>query len=155
MAAPEALYTSPLGRAEATAEILAQLWRLDPIRDSGLKEIYCGELEGARIGEIEDQCPDLWARNMAQYDDEFAWPGGESYAAFRCRVVHAISIIAGRHERARVALVTHAGVINQLAGIAVGRRPAEWSAFRPDPLTVSEILWNGAQPVLTQFNQPL
>lgn len=140
----DAMYTSPLRRARDTASVLARAWRL-PLRiDAGLQEIDCGDLDGHPIVEVEQTHPDLWARNMAQDDETFAWPGGESYRAFRGRVLAAVERITTAHPGSRVALVTHAGVISQLLGVAQGRSAAAWEAGRPRHATVSEMTWDGA-----------
>ena len=87
-------------------------------------------------------------------DETFAWPGGESYGAFRARVLSGLTAIAGGHSGQRVAVVTHAGVITQVLGV-VRRRPASvWSADRPDPLTATEVAWNGDGPTaVLRWNQ--
>jgi probable phosphoglycerate mutase len=150
----DALYTSPLTRARAVAAALGSLWALDPIVDDGLGEIDCGRFEGMPIEAVQRQYPDLWARNLAQKDDEFAWPGGESYSAFRSRVIRKVAAIAEKHDGERIAIVTHAGVITQILGMLRGRRPAAWEPDRPEPLTATEVTWaNGGPAALLRFNE--
>lgn len=144
--APQALYTSPLLRARDTAAVLGDAWRLDVRVVDALAEIHCGRLEGMRIRDIVRDYPSLWARNGAQADDDFAWPDGESYRAFRTRVMDALREIALRHAGAAVAVVTHAGVVAQVSGI-VNRRPAAvWEIDRPDPLSLTEVVFRDGVP---------
>ena len=151
---PDALYTSPLMRARDTAVVLGETWDLEPRVHEGLAEIHCGRLEGLRIEDIVRADPALWARNKAQADDDFAWPGGESYRQFRSRVLSALGSIATAHAGGRVAVVTHAGVVAQVSG-AVQRRPAAvWELDRPDPLSLTEVLFrDGGARTVVVFNR--
>ena len=153
-APPVALYTSPLGRARRVAAALAGIWNLPPQPSAAVGEIDCGTLEGEPFETLEREHPDLWARNTAQQDDDFRWPGGESYRMFRQRLLAGLSAIAAAHPGARVAVVTHAGVISQVLGTIRGRRPAAWEHDRPDPLTATEVTWaNGLPETLVAFNR--
>jgi 2,3-bisphosphoglycerate-dependent phosphoglycerate mutase len=155
MTAPAALYSSTLVRATQTAEALAVAWQVPLIPEPDFREIHCGRLEGMPLREVAALHPELWARNLAQEDDEFGWPEGESYVGFRARVLGALGALAARHSGQRVAVVTHAGVINQVVGVARGRRAAEWETFRPDPLSATEILWQNGAPQVEWFNRRL
>jgi broad specificity phosphatase PhoE len=148
---PDAVYTSPLKRACAVAERLGLLWNRAPIACASLKEIHCGALEGLPLAEFAHRYPALLARNNTQADDDFAWPGGESYRQFRARVVGSLTRIARAHAGDRVAVVTHCGVISQVMGTLQGRSAARWSDDRPDPLSGTEVVWSasGPQRVLT------
>ena len=149
---PAALYTSTLRRAREVATALGEVWDLSPHPLDTVREIHCGEFEGRSIEELTRNQPDLMSRNKAQTDDDFAWPGGETYRQLRERVVAAFSEIAARHPAQSVAVVTHAGVIAQVLGILKGRAAAAWEPDRPPPLTVTEVIWaNGAPGALVRF----
>jgi broad specificity phosphatase PhoE len=111
------------------------------------REIHCGEIEGIPLDGLQREHPALWARNQAQVDDGFAWPGGESYRDFRARVVAGLTGIAEAHAGERIAVVTHAGAITQIVGVARGRSAAVWSKDRPDPLGAIECTWRNGGPV--------
>lgn len=156
VARPDALYASPLQRARETAEVCAQVWNLAATPESSLREIHCGAMDGRRIIDIQKEHPEVWASNVAQEDDAFRWPGGESYAEFRGRILGALTRLAERHRGQTVAVVTHAGVVTQVIGSLRGRRAAQWEADRPEPLSVTELLWDGANPLeLVTFNAPV
>lgn len=144
---PGALYTSTLCRAREVAAVLSDLWHLKPRLSDAVREIDCGLVEGMRLKDLVRDFPDVWARNWAQTDDDFAWPGGESYRAFRNRLLRGFREIADRHAGQRVAIVTHAGVISQVLGIIQGRPAAVWQVDRPDPLTATEVTWADGGPV--------
>jgi len=73
------------------------------------------------IDRLRRDFPDLWTRNEAQADDRFAWPGGETYAQFRSRVLAGLASAAAPYSSGRVVVVTHAGVISQVLGVIKGR----------------------------------
>ena len=143
---PDALYTSTLRRSRDVATALAEIWGLQPHALDALREIHCGELEGAQLDKLARENPDLVARNRAQVDDDFTWPGGESYRQHRERVLAVFSEIVAKHPGQLVAVVTHAGVISQVLGFLKGRRAAEWEPDRPAPLTVTELTWANGRP---------
>ena len=144
--APDALVTSTLRRASDVAEALAHAWSLQPSPAPWAREIHCGEVEGMALDVLQRRFPDVWARNQAQRDDDFGWPGGETYAEFRARVLEGLRSVAAAHRGRRVVVVTHAGVISQVLGVIRGRSPAVWEADRPDPLTATDIAWAEHRP---------
>jgi broad specificity phosphatase PhoE len=94
------LYTSSLQRAVDTALPIARGLGIEPRVFSALREISCGDLEGLPVAEVKRRYPRLWQANLAQNDDAFCWPGGESYRLFRVRVLKAL---AGSDTRMRAA----------------------------------------------------
>lgn len=153
--APDALYSSPLTRARDVAATLARVWKLEPRLEDAAREIHCGDVEGEPLQDLRRRYPDLWARNCAQEDSSFAWPGGESYAEFRARIVEGLAQIAARHAGQRVAVITHAGVVSQVLGAVHGRSPAEWERDRPEPFTATELTWtNGSPGQVLSYNDP-
>ncbi len=148
--AAEVVYTSPLRRARDTARRCAA--GVELIDDPDLREIGCGRVEGMAIREVQRDHPEAWARNAAEIDDDFRWPGGESYAELRARAVSSISAIAARHPAKRVAIVTHAGVITQLLGHITGTRVARWSAFRVGNASITEVAWAGARSEILAYD---
>jgi probable phosphoglycerate mutase len=154
-AAPDALFTSTLTRARDVAMALGRAWTLEPQLAEWAREIHCGDVEGMPLAQLQRDFPDLWARNQAQVDDAFAWPGGETYTQFRARVLAGLEAVATSYAGGRVTVVTHAGVISQVLGVIRARPPAAWTADRPDPLTATEVTWDdGAPGTVLTFNNP-
>jgi broad specificity phosphatase PhoE len=152
---PDALFTSTLQRATEVAEELGRIWGIVPCAADWAREIHCGEVEGRPLAQLQRDLPDLWARNMAQVDDAFAWPGGETYAQFRARVLAGLAPVTEASPQGRVVVVTHAGVVAQVLGAARGRPACMWEPDRPRPLTATEVLWeNGAPRAVLSFNEP-
>jgi broad specificity phosphatase PhoE len=138
-----AVYTSPLRRALDTAAAVppSLLPRIQPLKS--LREIHCGDVEGLSIAVVQRQYQASWEQNNAQADPEFRWPGGETYRAFRQRVLRVFNALARKHRGERILVVSHAGVVNQILGHLVGQSAARWENYRPGNASISEILWHG------------
>jgi probable phosphoglycerate mutase len=115
----DAFYSSDLLRARQTAAPLASAWGLEPTAHAGLREQSFGVLEGLDVPTIKERHPDLWARWL-EHEGDFALPGGESLQQFHRRVLDTVRDLAARHAGARLALVTHGGVLDMLWRTAMG-----------------------------------
>ncbi|WP_437993917.1 histidine phosphatase family protein [Sorangium sp. So ce145] len=147
----DAVYASPLSRALETARIAAGAW--GPVRPhDGLREICCGDVDGLPIEEVKARHAPLWEAHLRQADDDFRWPGGESYRELRARCLAAIAAIAAAHPGQRVLVVTHAGVIGQILGALHGVPPARWEPFRPGNASLTSLSWQGERGVLLRFD---
>jgi broad specificity phosphatase PhoE len=150
----DAIYTSPLRRAQETAARIAAASapRSGVLVAEDLREINCGEVDGLPVEYVERVVPELWALNMRQDDPDFRWPGGESYREFRSRCLAGMRRIVSSHLGSYVGVVTHAGVICQVLGEMAGLGPARWETYRPSNASLSEVVWSGAAPVLVRFD---
>ena len=145
-----AIYSSPLSRAHDTASSLAEAG-LGPVQlCRGLQEIDCGSLEGMPLSEVRLRYPELWEANLRQTDEDFRWPGGESYREFRSRCLRTVRALVRSHPGARVSLVTHAGLVSQVLGYLAGLSPACWGPFQPGNAGITVLRWShGTARVLT------
>jgi broad specificity phosphatase PhoE len=125
---------------------------LRPRRRAALCEISAGALEGWPVAEVARHFPQLWARHLAQDDEDAGWPGGETYRHFRTRVLRAVRRIAAAHAGRRVVLVTHAGVIGQVVGWLRGAGAARWEVFRPRNASITELEWAGPTGRVLRFD---
>jgi broad specificity phosphatase PhoE len=152
---PDVLFTSPLRRAVQTANAVQQRWAVSVRVEPGLREIYCGELEGATLRRVQRDYAREWASNLRQADPDFRWPGGETYRQFRERAMAALAGIARASEGRRALVVTHAGVISQLMGVIHGLSAAHWAQYRPRNCTLTRVEWAHHTPILLAFDVPL
>jgi broad specificity phosphatase PhoE len=105
--------SSDLLRALETASILAEVWSLDPSRDSRFRELDVGVWTGLTREEIEEREGEA-LRRFDRGEPDLLAGGGESRRQLRLRVRAAAAEIAARHPGERVALVTHLGVVRAL-----------------------------------------
>ncbi|MEO8378412.1 MAG: histidine phosphatase family protein [Acidobacteriota bacterium] len=95
---PTALYSSPLGRAMATARIIAAATGLEIVPLEGLREMNYGQWEGRAFLDIRSEDEDLYRRWIA--DEHCPCPEGESHADVRRRFASALESV--NSERAVV-----------------------------------------------------
>ncbi len=106
-------FTSPLGRASATAEIaLAAIGRV-ATHDDRLKEISFGAWEGLTATEICAGYPG--SEELDPWDWHFAAPGGESLASLTARLTDFLDHLTGP-----AVIVTHGITSRALRGLWLG-----------------------------------
>ncbi len=105
-----ALYSSDLGRALETAEIIAARHpgglavRLEP----RFREHDAGVLAGHTLAELETLYPEWWAADRADPLNTRC-PGGETFTELQARVREAVAEIAALHPGQAVGIVGHGG----------------------------------------------
>ncbi len=105
----EAVYSSGLGRAVKSAEIIAGPHGIRPVVVEGLKERNFGAWEGMTFDEIRQVEPGAfkaWAADPLR----FSPPGGESTVDFGNRAVKAFDGIVSAHPGESIAVVAHGGI---------------------------------------------
>lgn len=116
----DVLLCSDLTRTQQTAAPLARAWGLQPQLLPGLREQHFGQWEGLDVPTIKAQHADLWPQWL-QHDGDFCLPGGgESLRQFHARVMATVQQAVAQHAGARVAVVTHGGVLDMLWRSAQG-----------------------------------
>lgn len=129
--APAALVCSDIARACQTAEIVGQRIGLEPVADPRFAETECGDWTDRTFAEILAEDPDGFARFVA-LDMEWGFPGGETFAAQRARVLEGIADWRAR-AAGDVVIVCHGNVIRLALGAddrAAVERPENGSLVR-------------------------
>jgi alpha-ribazole phosphatase len=147
----EAVYSSPLRRALETAGPVARRHGLEPIATEALRELDFGEVEGLLYEEVEANRPELFSSWMRE-PTRTTFPGGESFADLRARVLPAVEQIRTAHAGRAVAVVSHGGVIRTILADALAL--AEDAVFRLDQSCggVSVVDWLGEVPLVRLVN---
>ena len=107
----DAVYTSDLKRAHATAQTVAREVGLPLNIHKGVRERHFGVLQGLVYDEMDAHAPEAAAIWRAR-DPNAELPGGESLGFFYARVVEAINEIAARHVGQCVMVVSHGGAMD-------------------------------------------
>lgn len=113
------LYSSDLGRAVQTAEIIGACLGLGVTIDQRLRERHLGSLQGLTMREFHEQFPEEFAAHTSG-DPDYILPGGESARQRFERCVACCVELAARHAGQRVLVVTHGGVLMSLFYHALG-----------------------------------
>ena len=106
-AGADAMYSSDLGRARETAEIVGARLGLPVVVDPDLREIDVGSREGLTGEQV----------GIREWD-------GESKESHRDRTLRALERVAGSHPGARVIVVAHGGTLRRMHE-HVGLEPTE------------------------------
>lgn len=112
----EMIVSSPLIRAQKTAELVNQYHNLEIEYDLGLRELDFGEAEGLTVIDAQEKYgADLW-NNFIKHDDEsnkFCFPGGEPKGLALERGLSMLKRLSeNRHEH--IALSSHGGILRLL-----------------------------------------
>ena len=148
-APPAAVYSSPLGRAVATAETIAGTIAL-PVRvEDSLREMGLGEWEGLTHAEIGARWGDAyqrWVRDPVGNPP----PAGEPMGAFGARVAAAVDRIRAAHGEAEVIVVSHSGSIGAYLCVMLGLSLSNLFRFRLENASLTEVVvdWVGTRLAL-------
>lgn len=108
-----AVYSSDLGRAAKTAEVITGALRMNISLDPHLRERNLGIMEGLTLDEIRARDPEVHG-NWVLGNPEYRIPGGESEMDLRSRCVAAFGRLALEHPNSRILVVTHSGALKSL-----------------------------------------
>jgi probable phosphoglycerate mutase len=142
-----AVYTSDLQRACRTAEAIAAALGLEPRLERDLREYDLGSWEGKTYSELFHEHK-LW--HHIKTDSDFAPHGGESPSQVAARLTAALTTIAARHPRQRVAVVTHGGALSMAMGAILDGSYSRWRTVM-DNCAISELTFE-PEPELLSFN---
>jgi alpha-ribazole phosphatase/probable phosphoglycerate mutase len=118
----EAVYTSDLRRARQSAAPLAAARGVAAVPVPALREVAMGRWDGLTAAEIRARDPELWERWVGD-PVGISFPGGESVADLRARVLPAWRALIERHAGGYVAVVAHGGVNRVILAEALGLPP--------------------------------
>ncbi len=111
----DAIYSSPLARAETTAIILANKFNLHVQNVPELREISFGDWEGKLLRDIAKEEPENFEKFFMQ-PDELKIPNAETFRQTQIRAMEAIQKIIDKHsaeKNSHVIVVAH-GAINRV-----------------------------------------
>ncbi len=124
----DAVYTSPLQRALASARLVAP--GIEPQAIAGFAEVNFGRWEGLTREEIEALEPDLY-RRWRVADVDFIYPDGDAVAGFRARVINAFrTLLPSAPEH--LLIVVHTGVIRTILSELLRLPNPDGAAWRID-----------------------
>lgn len=115
----DAIYSSDLARARATAQAVADRLNLPLNLVDGVRERNYGILEGVPFDQMQQHHPEV-AKVWQSRNPDGVIPHGETLRQFHARVTTALEMLAGRHPQQRVLLVTHGGAMDIIWRAATG-----------------------------------
>ncbi len=115
----DAIYASPIERAQKTAEIVGGRTGHTPIVDERLTELDMGQFTGMPYDEIMSRHGNVFLK-FYKGDAEIADSGIETFESVRGRIRQIISDVAKKHGDKNVLLVTHMDPIKAALADAMG-----------------------------------
>jgi len=150
----DVFYTSPLGRARETADIIGQTIGLEPIPLDGLREMNFGWLEGGHLFNFAKDTPLKRALRSA-WITLIVRLSGEPRTRFGERVAESAREIARRHPGQRALAVIHMAVRSNMLARLVDNDPAAWVRYDGWPagsFTEIELASDGKANIIRLIN---
>ena len=107
----DALYSSPLGRARQTADIISRPLNCPIYFETGLQERNMGIFQGLTPTEVADRYPEDYAC-FTSHDPDYVIPGGESFRQKDERGIASFRRIAKKHPGGKVVIISHGGILD-------------------------------------------
>jgi len=146
-----AVYSSPLRRALATAEVLARRFDLEVQSLPGIIDIDYGEWQGLSPDEAAAKDGALYSRWLkSPHKVKFA--GGESLAGVRKRAASAVDTLITRHPRETIAFVSHKVVCQILILSLLGADNSHFWQIAQDVCAVNLFEIRGGVPAALLLN---
>ncbi len=114
-----AIYTSDLGRAIQTAEIISEASNLNILPDPRLRERNMGVLQGLTDSEMAKSFPKVCS-NLMKLNPDYIIPEGDSSRQSFSKNIECLNEIARLHPGNSVLIVTHGGVLINFFKYIVG-----------------------------------
>ncbi|WP_375404416.1 histidine phosphatase family protein [uncultured Sphingomonas sp.] len=134
----DAVQTSPLDRAQATATAIADAAGLTVGTSDGLQEIDFGAWTGRRFDALaSDPVWDAWNAHRATARP----PGGEGMVEAQARIVAYLDATAREHDGGTVVLVSHADMIRAAVCHVLGLELDNLLRFDIDPASATTLSW--------------
>ena len=124
-----AVYTSDLGRAAHTAELIAKQTGHQVTPNENLRERSFGIFEGYTKSEIAEKYPEDYTHFTTE-GYAYVPPGGESIETVSTRLTNCLDQLAEEHSSGRFLVVTHGGIIGRFLRIVFGLQVESPRRFR-------------------------
>ena len=148
----DAVYSSPLSRAQVTAEIIASDHRLAVITCPEIQEVNFGQLEGLTFAEVGQRYPEV-TRMWIERNPGLKYPGGESVMDFYHRVGRFLGRLEKHTPDETVLVVAHSGSLRILMCHLLGLEVEHWRQFRLDMASLSILETYPEGAILNQLNE--
>jgi probable phosphoglycerate mutase len=145
----KAIYSSPLERAQETAQAVASRHGLSVQTVAGMIEVGCGDWTGQSIEELAKT--DLW-RTVQVYPSGFRFPNGEAMTEVQARAVTAIDALRAQHPGELIAVFSHSDVIKLVTTFYLGMPLDLFQRLVINPASITEFSFTAFGPRLLRCN---
>lgn len=140
----DAFYSSDLGRALQTAQIINEKFKLEITTDSRLRERHLGILQGLTQAQFQQKYPQVYAQLVV--DSDYVIPEGESIRQRHERCIACADELARRHPGCCILIVAHGGILDSFFRHTLGLAlnvPRKFSIFNAslNTFTITNGTW--------------
>jgi broad specificity phosphatase PhoE len=148
----DAIYASPMKRAQQTLAAVARNGAPRPIAVEGFREVDFGDWTGLTWEEVLHK-HQVQAWDWLNHLEAGTVPNGETGAAFRARIEPDLLRIIRQHAGGTVAIVAHGGVIRMMLAVLLELSLAKTAAFDIEYASAThvELRPHGAEVQLLNF----
>lgn len=149
----DAIYASPLIRAQQTAKPIAEATGLPVTLNEHFKEINYGEWDGMTFQELKATYGADFMRFMKE-PHKFTFPGDGSFELVTERVKLGLQEVLGEANKGKnIVLVSHGGIIRLTLFYLMGISPGLYNHFWIDNTGISIYeIWDNGRRVLKTLN---
>lgn len=147
----DAVYSSDLQRALATAKAIASEHQLEVITCPELREIDFGKCEGLTFEEICQLYPEM-AELWTNWRLQFKFPGGESVAELDTRVSKFLDRLEKHTPEETILVVAHSASLRILICQLLGIELQHWRQLRLDLASLSILETYPQRAILSLLN---
>ncbi|TET17798.1 MAG: histidine phosphatase family protein [Dehalococcoidia bacterium] len=147
----DAIYSSDLQRALATAKIIASRYQVEVTACAELREINFGKIEGLNFEEIIQLYPEV-VKSLMQRGPNLKFPGGESLDELSNRVSKFVDRLKKHTTEETILIVVHSGVLRTLICQLLGIELWHIYQFVPDLASLSILETYSEGAILSLFN---
>ena len=104
-------YSSDLGRAKLTANIINKDLQYEIVENVQLRERAFGIMEGLYLKDAKKECPEVYEAYITR-DPGYDVPEGESLVKFSKRIMDELNFLANKHVNQHILVVAHGGVLD-------------------------------------------
>jgi probable phosphomutase (TIGR03848 family)/uncharacterized repeat protein (TIGR03847 family) len=147
----DALYSSPLERTVETAQAVVEHHpelTINLLDDIG--EVRYGDWQGAELSKLSQR--KLW-RIVQAYPSRARFPNGETMRESQMRAVNALEMLAEKHPRERVAVVSHSDIIKMIVAHFMGIHLDLFQRIEISPASLSIISLHFGRCNISQINE--
>ncbi len=144
------LYSSPLERTMETAQaIAAHHPKLEIIENREVGEVQYGDWQGELVSVLGKR--KMW-HVIQEYPSRASFPNGETMRGVQERAVNAVELIAARHPRETVVIVSHADLIKMVVAHFLGMHLDNFQRIVISPASISGLSLGYARPYVGTVN---
>jgi len=147
----DAIYSSDLQRALATAKVIASRYQVEVTACAELREINFGKIEGLNFEEIIQLYPEV-VKSLMQRGPNLKFPGGESLDELSNRVSKFVDRLKKHTTEETILIVVHSGVLRTLICQLLGIELWHIYQFVPDLASLSILETYSEGAILSLFN---